>query len=84
MTPIDFKDGFGVIGLLIFLTAVIASIVKWKGFYDFFVPDGILLNWRFISLLFLIPALIVFFCMNHCWKNEYDKHEITKKERDNL
>lgn len=81
--PVDVNVKFGAIGFLIFTTAVIAAIIKWKEFYDFFVPNGILLNWRFVFLLILIPALIISFYLNNCWKNEYNAHEITKKDRDN-
>lgn len=82
--PIDTEAQFGVIGFLILATAVIGAIIQWKGFYDFFVPDGILLNWRFVFLIIFISSFIVFFIMNHFWKKEYDEHEITKKDRDNL
>ncbi len=82
--PIDTEAQFGVIGFLILATAAIGAIIEWKGFYDFFVPDGILLNWRFVFLILFISSFIVFFIMNHFWKKEYDEHEITKKDRDNL
>lgn len=82
--PIGTDTKFGVIGFLLLATVVIGTIIEWKGFYDFFVPNGILLNWRFVLLIIFIPAFIIWFIMNHFWKKEYDKHEITTKDRDNL
>jgi len=82
--PIIADTRFGIVGFLILATAVVGVIIKWKEFYDFFVADGIFLNWRFVSLIVIISTLIVWFLMNHFWKKEYDEHEITKKDRDNL
>ena len=83
--PIDIDSKFGLlIGFVLLATAIIGVIIEWRGFYDFFVPNGILLNWRFVLLIMIIPALMVWFIMNNSWKKEYDEHEITKKDRDNL
>ncbi|MEO5595288.1 MAG: GGDEF domain-containing protein [Chitinophagaceae bacterium] len=82
--PIITDAKFGIIGFLVLVTAVIGIIIKWKEFYDFFVPDGVVLNWRFALLVIFIAIFVVWFIMNHFWKKEYDEHEITKKDRDNL
>jgi GGDEF domain-containing protein len=80
---IELKSGL-IIGLVILATAIIGMIAKWKEFYDLFVPDGVLLNWRFVFALLVLTVLIVWFLMNYFWQREYDQHEITKKDRDNL
>jgi len=82
--PIITDAKFGIIGFFVLVTAVIGIIIKWKEFYDFFVPDGVILNWRFALLIIFIAVFVVWFVMNHFWKKEYDEHEITKKDRDNL
>lgn len=82
--PIVTDVKYGVIGFLILATVVIGAIIQWKGFYDFFVTNGILLNWRFVFLIIFFSAFIVWFIMNYFWKKEYEEHEILKKERDNL
>ncbi len=83
--PIAVELKFGlIVGLIIIVTAIIGTFAKWKEFYDLFVPDGVLLNWRFVFLILAISVLIVWFTMNYFWQQEYNKHEITKKERDNL
>ncbi len=82
--PILTEAKFGLLGFLILATAVIGVLIKWKEFYDFFVPNAVLLNWRFVFLIVFIAGFIIWFLMNHFWKKEYDEHEITKKDRDNL
>jgi len=82
--PIITDTKFGIVGFLILATAVAGVIIKWNDFYEFFVPVGIFLNWRFFILIIIISTLLVWFLMNHFWKKEYDEHEITKKDRDNL
>jgi len=83
--PIEIEPKFGlIIGLIIIATAVIGTIAKWKEFYDLFVPNGILLNWRFVFLLLFLAVLAVWFVMNYFWQQEYKNHEITKKDRDNF
>lgn len=79
---IEFKFGL-IIGLIIIVTAIIGTFAKWKEFYDLFTPDGILLNWRFVFIIVVLVALIVWFIMNYLWQKEYNQHEITKKDRDN-
>lgn len=75
---------FGIVGFVVLATAIIGVIIKWKDFYDFFVPKGNALNIRFFFLIIVLSALIVWFIMNYFWKKEFDEHEITKKDRDNL
>jgi diguanylate cyclase (GGDEF)-like protein len=83
--PISIELKFGlIIGLVIIVTALIGTIAKWKEFSDLFVPDGRFLNWRFVFLILLISVLFVWFIMNYFWQQEYNRHEITKKDRDNL
>lgn len=75
---------FGVIEFFILATIIIGAIIKWKEFYDFFVPDGISLNWRFVILLIFFSVFSVWFIMNHFWKKEYEEHENAKIEIENL
>ncbi|MDI3320965.1 GGDEF domain-containing protein [Pinibacter soli] len=83
--PIGIELKFGlIIGLVIIATAVVGTFAKWKEFYDLFVPNGTLLNWRFVFLILSIAVLVVWFVMNYFWQQEYNRHEITKKDRDNL
>jgi GGDEF domain-containing protein len=83
--PIAVELKFGlIIGLIIIATAVIGTFAKWKEFYDLFVPNGILLNWRFVFLIWFLAILVVWFIMNYFWQKEYNLHDITKKDRDNL
>ncbi len=83
--PITLELKFGlIIGLIIIVTAVIGTLSKWNEFYELFAPNGNLLNWRFVFFVLVISALSVWFVMNHLWQQEYIKHEITKKDRDNL
>lgn len=83
--PLEIEPKFGLlIGLILIATAVIGTIVKWKEFYELFVPNGVLLNWRFVFLLLIISVLAVWFIMNFFWQQEYKNHELTKKDRDNL
>lgn len=83
--PVSIEVKFGlIIGLIIIATAVIGTFAKWKEFYDLFVPDGIILNWRFVFFIWFISILTVWFIMNFFWQKEYDLHDITKKDRDNL
>lgn len=80
---IELKLGL-IIGLIILATAFIGMIVKWKEFYDFFAPNGVLLSWRFVFFIFTLGILTVWFIMNNFWQKEFNQHEITKKDRDNL
>ena len=83
--PIAIELKFGlIIGLVIIATAIVGTVAKWKEFYELFVPNGVLLNWRFVFLILAISVITVWFLMNYFWQQEYDKHEITKKDRDNL
>lgn len=82
--PIVTDAKFNIIGFIILVSAAIGLLVKWKEFYDFFIPQGVFLNWRFFFLAFFSSMFIVWFIMNHYWKKEYDAHEITKKDRDNF
>ena len=83
--PVEIELKFGlIIGLIIIATAIIGTIVKWKDFYALFIPNGTFLNWRFVFLLIFISVLAVWFIMNYFWQKEYQSHEITKKDRDNL
>jgi GGDEF domain-containing protein len=83
--PIAIELKFGlIIGLIILSTAFFGILVKWNEFYDFFAPNGILLNWRFVFFIFVLGILIVWFFMNYLWQKEFNQHEITKKDRDNL
>ncbi len=83
--PIRIELKFGlIIGLIIILTAIIGIFAEWKEFYNLFAPEGILLNWRFVFIILVLAILIVWFVMNNTWQNEYNQHEITKKDRDNL
>ena len=82
--PIFTDAKFNIIGFIILISAVIGMIIKWKEFYDFFVPQGSPLNWKFFFLAIFIAIFSVWFIMNHFWKKEFDAHEITKKDRDNF
>jgi diguanylate cyclase (GGDEF)-like protein len=81
--PVDIGR-FGAIRVFVLLTAIITAFFEWKQFYDFFVPNGTVLNWRFVILIMFIPAFIVFLLLEYFWYREYTEHEITKKDRDNL
>ncbi len=83
--PLAIELKFGlVIGFIIITTTLVGTFSKWEDFYDLFVPNGIFLNWRFVFLLIFICTLSVWFLMNYFWQKEYNQHEITKKDRDNL
>jgi len=83
--PVEIDPKYGLVfGIVILLTAVIGTISKWKEFYDLFIPNGNFSSWRFFLLVLIITSVTIWFIMNHIWRKEYDEHEITKKERDNL
>jgi diguanylate cyclase (GGDEF)-like protein len=83
--PISIELKFGlIVGLIILATAIIGTLSKWKDFYDLFAPKGILLNWRFVFIILVLSILTVWFIMNFFWQKEYNQHELTKKDRDNL
>lgn len=83
--PVAVELKFGlIIGIVVVATAAIGTVTKWKEFYELFVPGGILLNWRFVFLVVFLAVIVVWFIMNHFWQKEFDRHEITKKDRDNL
>src|SRR5208283_587183 len=70
------------------IVIIVAAIIRWKDIYDFFVPNGIFLNWHFVLLVIFLTnivfCLVVFFIMNKHWKDECDSHQITKTEKDIL
>src|ERR1044072_3407734 len=83
--PIGIELKFGLLtGLIILATAIVGTISKWKEFYELFTPNGVLLNWRFVFIVVVLAMIIVWFIMNHFWQKEFNEHEITKKDRDNL
>lgn len=84
LKPISIELKFGlIIGLIIVITAVLAVFSEWNDFYKLFAPTGVLLNWRFVSLLIFISAFVTWFIMNHLWQREHNlnaKLELKKQE----
>jgi diguanylate cyclase (GGDEF)-like protein len=81
--PIDIGR-FGLKEIIAFLiligVAIIGNSFKIIDFCNFFVLNGTLLNWHFVLLLLLFVIIV----MDYFWNVEYNKHSITKKERDNF
>jgi GGDEF domain-containing protein len=70
--PIALEAKYGIfIGIAILLTAIFAFISKWNDLIKFFVPNGVLLNWRFVIFLILFVALVIWFILNHFWQKEH-------------
>jgi diguanylate cyclase (GGDEF)-like protein len=84
LKPFEIKEKVGIVGGIVLLTAILGLLLKWKGFYDFIVPEGNWLNWRFVIILALSVGLIVWFVMNALWKKEYENHIRTSYDRDNM
>jgi GGDEF domain-containing protein len=83
--PIGVEPKYGlIVGIVIIVTAIIGTITKWKEFYDLFAPGGDFLNWRFVFIILVTAVMVVWFIMNDFWQKEFNQHEITKKDRDNL
>jgi GGDEF domain-containing protein len=82
--PVELTVKTGIIGFVVLLTALLGIAVKWEAFYNFFLPDGKALNWRFVLLLAFVAALLVWFVMNDLWRREFAAHQKTKFECDNL
>lgn len=82
--PLITDSKFTVIGYILVLGAIIGVFLKWKDFSDFFFQSGTLLNWKFFTLSIVISASTVWFVMNHFWKQEFDAHEFTRMDNDNL
>lgn len=82
--PIDINVNLAVRAILISIIGALVTDVKLKELYDFFVPNGVLLIWRFLFLTLFILSLVVIIVMDHFWNKEYNSHQITKKDRDNL
>jgi GGDEF domain-containing protein len=82
--PLVADTKFTVVGYIVLVGAIIGIWLKWKDFSEFFFPDGSPLNWKFFSLAIAVSMSTIWFIMNHFWKQEYDAHEITKKDRDNF
>ena len=84
MKPIDIKHKYGLlITLIVLLFALLAFFDKGVKLYKFIAPKGEVLNWRFVIILLIIASTIVWFIMNHLWKNEFVNHQKTRFERDN-
>lgn len=82
--PLVTDTKFTIVGYILVVGGIIGVFLKWKEFSEFFFPDNSLLNWRFFTLSIVISISMVWFIMNHLWKQEYDAHEITRKDRDNF
>ena len=82
--PLITDTKFTIIGYVLLVGGIIGVFLKWKDFHDFFFEKESLLNWKFFILLIVVIISFVWFIMNHYWKQEYDAHELTKKDRDNL
>lgn len=80
---LDLKYGL-ILGLVTISTVIFGTISQWKDFYELFVPNGQLLNWRLCAFLLVFTILTVWYIMNFFWQKEYNQHEITKMDRDNL
>ncbi|MHB8100914.1 MAG: GGDEF domain-containing protein [Methanosarcina sp.] len=76
------KQGLGY--LITILIGVTVASFKLNDIVNFFVPNSTFLNWHFVSFLIIFPAFIVFLIMYYLWINESNKHEIAKKEINNL
>ena len=84
MKPIGFKKEYGIpLTILIVLIAISQSVNKGKDFVEFIIPEGLLLNWRFVAFLTFIAVFITWFLMNLLWKKEFDNHQKTRFEKEN-
>ena len=82
--PVVLDQKFNIAGFIVFLGALTGSILKWKDFSEFFYKGSSLLNWHFFALCIFCSVFAIWFVLNNLWKQEYDAHDLTKKDRDNL
>jgi len=82
--PFEIKTKVGIVGVIVLIGSVLGLILKWQDFYEFLVPKGVWLNWRFVIILAIVTGLVVWFIMNELWKIEFDYHETSKYEIENL
>ncbi|RZJ90043.1 MAG: GGDEF domain-containing protein [Chryseobacterium sp.] len=82
--PVVLQTRHNIIALVVILTAGVGVFIQWEEFQKFFFPDFNFLTWRFLGLLVITASFITWFIMNNLWKREYDAHELTKADRDNL
>ncbi len=80
---IDLKFGF-IVGVIIFLLAIMETFSKIKEFKEKIFPEGIKLDWGLFFTILAIVVLITWFIMNSLWRQEYIEHGVTKKDRENL
>jgi len=81
--PLDISSKTGLWGVVVLITGFLAAVLKWKDFYAFFVPNGILLNWKFFIVVVLLFGIIVWYVMNYFWKSEFEAHQKTRFEKEN-
>jgi GGDEF domain-containing protein len=82
--PLIIDAKFNALGLFGVLSAIVAIVIKWKDFHDFFFPKDVILTWQFFILVILLATITTWFIMNHFWRKEFEAHDITRKDRDNF
>lgn len=76
MKPLDIKNKYGfLIALIIVVIAIFGFFEKGIKLYKLIVPNGEILNWRFVAALTILVGLIVWFIMNHLWRKEFEKNQ---------
>lgn len=90
MKPLDLeinvsaKNVLGIFfSLLLSITATIFASIHFQDILNFFFPDSHI-SWYLVYCLIALFVVITFLIMHHIWKKEYDAHQKTRYEKENL
>lgn len=85
MKPLSIKNTYGlIIGFIVTLFAIADYFDKGEKFVSLIFQDDEIWNWRFFLFAVIFVGLIVWYVMNNLWKKEYEDHQKTKFEKENL